>query len=272
MSQVDQYLLGYAQTEQERLQRQAQILAEETHSLLDQLEISPGARAVEIGCGPQGMLDLLSSRVGPSGTVTGVERSEDSVRLAGRFVADHKLSNVEVIHGDGRSTGLPRRTYDVAAARLVLVNVPDPEQIVAEMVALVRPGGVVALYEADWLGAICDPPLAAWDRIVSLLGAYSDQNRVDLFVGRKIPRLLREAGLVDVRVRPVVRLAPKGHVQRMLLPCFIENLRTRLLARQLSSHTELNDLVGQVTRHVEDPHTLVMGGLFFQAWGRRPGE
>jgi ubiquinone/menaquinone biosynthesis C-methylase UbiE len=31
----------------------------------------------------------------------------------------------------------------------VLVNVPEPEEILAEMLRLVRPGGFVALHEAD---------------------------------------------------------------------------------------------------------------------------
>ncbi len=35
--------------------------------------------------------------------------------------------------------------------RLVLVNVPRPELIVLEMVSLVRPGGWIASFEADFL-------------------------------------------------------------------------------------------------------------------------
>ena len=99
------------------------------------------ARVVEIGCGPQGCLDLLAERVGSRGSVVGVERGEDAVDLARRFARERGLANVELSHADARATGLPRGSFDLATARLVLVNVPDPEEIVAEMVALVRPGG-----------------------------------------------------------------------------------------------------------------------------------
>jgi hypothetical protein len=55
----DEYFLGYRSAEQERLQRQAGELAEDSRWLFDQLGSLEGAHAVEIGCGPQGCLDAL---------------------------------------------------------------------------------------------------------------------------------------------------------------------------------------------------------------------
>jgi ubiquinone/menaquinone biosynthesis C-methylase UbiE len=188
---------------------------------------------VEIGCGPHGCLDLLAKRVGPDGTVTGVKRNEELISLARRFIADRGLDNVKVIHGDGRATGLPRHSFDFAVARLVLVNVPQPEQIVAEMIALIRPGGTVALYEADWVGVFCEPSSDAWNRLADLCHEYASINEIDLCVGRRTSRMLREAGLVDVELEPFIRMTPPGHLQRTLLPCFVENLRERLLSFHL---------------------------------------
>jgi ubiquinone/menaquinone biosynthesis C-methylase UbiE len=270
MSQLDQYLPGYRRAEQQRLQRQAETLADEARRLFDWIGVFAGDRVVEVGCGPRGTLDLLSERVGPSGTVTGVERSEGAVRLARQFVAERNLANVEVIHGDGRATGLPRGAFDLTTARLVLVNVPHPEQIVAEMVALVRPGGKVAIYEADWSGAICDPPLPAWNKAIDLLQTYSSMNGIDLFIGRKVLRLLREAGLIDIQVNPLVHNATEDHPQRAILPHFVENLRERLLAQKIIGEDDLNNLVSDLKRHIDDPQTLVIIGHFFQVWGRRP--
>ena len=272
MMQIDQYFLGYRQGEQERLQRQAEMLAGDAQGLFDQIGVFPGAQVVEIGCGPRGCLDLLADRTGPRGSVTGVERNEDAVRLARQFVAERKLVNVDVVHADGRSTGLPKSSYDFATARFVLVNVPHPQQIIAEMVTLVRPGGTVALYEADLLGVFCDPPLPAWNQLIEVLQAYAEMNEIDLFVGRKTPRMLREAGLIDVQTEPIARISPQGHGHRALLLYFAENLRDRLLARNIVARKELDDLVGDVKRHIDDPHTLVLGGLFFHTWGRRPAQ
>ncbi len=272
MAQGDQYFLGYRQAEQKRLQRQAQELADEARWLLDQIGVRAGARVVEIGCGPQGCLDLLSERVGQTGSVVGVERSEEAVNLARRFAADHNLANVQVLNGDARASGLPRSTFDLATARLVLVNVPQPEEVVAEMAALVRPGGVVALHEADWTPHVCDPPLPAWDRLFEILVTYSTMNGIDLFVGRRVPRMLREAGLVDIRVNPLIHVYPPRHGRRAIFLEFVENLRDRLLDQNLIEDGELKELLADLKRHLDDPQTLVVSHMFFQSWGRKPEQ
>jgi len=268
--QVDRYFLGYRREEQEQLQRQEQMLLEEVRWLFDQIGIPEGAAVVEVGCGPRGTLDLLSERVGTGGIVTGVERNEDSVKLARQFLAERDLRNVEVVLGDARATGLPRGVFDVATARQVLVNVPNPEQIVGEMVALVRPGGIVALYEADFVGVVCDPPLPAWNQLTELFSNRSSMNGIDLFVGRKIPRMLREAGLIDIETITLIHVASPGHQHRTLLLDFAENLRERLIEFKLIGEAELNDLVTSLRWHIEDPDTLVLPGIFSQVWGRRP--
>jgi SAM-dependent methyltransferase len=270
MAPSDPYFPGYRQAEQERLQLQAQQLAKEARWLFDQLDLPQGARTLEIGCGPQGCLDLLAERVGPQGAVVGLERSAEAVQLARQFVSERHLDNVEVLHGDARAAGLPRASFDLATARLVLVNVPEPEQIVAEMVALVRPGGMVALHEVDWVSHLCDPPLPALSRLVECLETYARMNGIDLFIGRRVPRLLRAAGLEEVQTRPLVHVYPPGHGRRMLLLQFAENLRERLLVQGVLAEAELDELLGALQQHLEDPDTLVVSHLYFQVWGRKP--
>ena len=272
MPEVDQYFLGYRKAEQERLQRQALELAPESQWLFDQIGVRAGERVVEIGCGPRGCLELLSERVGPTGSVVGVERSEEAVKLAREFVSERKLTNVEVLNGDARATGLPRGTFDLATARLVLVNIPKPEEVVAEMVALVRPGGVAAFHEAHWAGQVCDPPLPAWDSLFEALSTYAVKNGIDLAVGKRVPRMLREAGLVDIQVRPLISVLPPGHSRRDLFPVFVENLRDRLIEQRVIDEGGLDQRLRELRRHVDDPNTLIVSHLFFQVWGRKPDQ
>src|SRR5258706_12097985 len=95
MTGRDEYFLGYREAEQQRLREQARQLGDESAWLFDELALASGASVVELGCGPQGCLDLLARRVGPSGTVIGVERSYDAVQLARAFVSEAGLANVE---------------------------------------------------------------------------------------------------------------------------------------------------------------------------------
>ena len=272
MTEIDQYVLGYRQAEQERLQQQAQQLAHESSWLFDQIGLAGGARVVEIGCGPQGCLDLLSERVGPSGRVVGVERSAEAVALARTLIAQRGFGNVDVVEADARATGLPRASFDLATSRLVLVNVPSPEQIVAEAAALVRPGGWVAFHEADYVSHVCDPPSAAWTRLLELLETYSERNGIDPFIGRKVPRMFREAGLVDVRVNPIIHVYPPGNGRRNVLLDFSENLSERFVAQKLIGERELAGLKTDLSRHLADAGTLVVSHLYLQVWGRKPRD
>lgn len=272
VSEPDPYIWGYRQAEQERLERQADELAHQSAWLFDEIGIQDGWQVVEVGCGPRGCLSLLSERVGASGRVVGVERSHEQVERAQRFVAASRLTNVEVLNADARSTDLPEETFDLATARLVLVNVPKPEQIVAEMVRLVRPGGVVALYEPDSKTHRCDPPHPAQTRLMQVLNTYAEMNGIDRAIGPRVPRLLREAGLVDVRVNPLIHAFPPGHPRRTLFLEFIVNTRDRILAQNLMGEVELDELLATLTRHFEDPGTLVLSPVFIQAWGRVPPQ
>lgn len=271
MSEQGRYFLGYRDAEQVRLQQQAEQLGGESAQLFDEIGVSEGDRVLEIGCGPRGCLDLLSARVGPSGKVVGIEVGEDAAATANAFLTDQGIANVEVLCGDARALALPQASFDLVTSRLVLVNIPEPESVVSTAVALARPGGAVAFHEVDWVAVMCDPPSQAWTSLVNVLNIFSEKNGNDLFIGRKLPRMLREAGLVDIRVRPIFHAHPLGDPRRTLLLTFADNLRERLLSQKLIGEEDLDAMKDAVGHHLDDPGTMVFIGPYIQAWGRKPG-
>jgi ubiquinone/menaquinone biosynthesis C-methylase UbiE len=269
-SQRNEYLLGHSANEEERLRRQPRELAPDSSRLLDQLGIRPGDQAVDIGCGPHGILDLLSERVGQTGKVVGVERNQATVQLAREFIARRQLQNVEVLRADAKATGLPRASFDVVHARLVLVNVPEPERVVQEMIALARPGGIVASHEADWGAGFCDPPSPAWDRLLEVFKAYSRNNGIDPFVGRRAHQLFRTAGLTDIDVTPLLHVYPPNNSRRNILCDLVESVRDQVVEDGLMRQVEFEENLRELKLHLEDPNTLVISNLFFQVWGKKP--
>ena len=129
-----------------------------------------------------------------------------------------------MIQADGRSTGLPAEAFDLVTARLVLVNVPQPHEIVAEAFRLARPGGAVAFHEADAVSRLCDPPLEAWTQLFDAIKSYSRRNGMG--PTRPAPR------------RP--GLDPPGHVRRRILEVFVDNLADRLIADDLITAEDLD--------------------------------
>ena len=95
-------------------------------------------------------------------------------------------------------------------------------------------------------------------------------NGIDPMIGRKLPRLLREAGLTDIRVNPIIHVYPANHGRRNLLLDFSENLSERLVAQKLIGEAALTGLKAELAQRLADPDTLVVSHLYFQAWGRKP--
>src|SRR5579859_387768 len=137
------YPLGGTQTELQRLLAQAEVYEPESNWLLDQIGIQPGWRAVDVGCGPIGILNLLCQRVGPHGLVVGLEREPRFVEMARAEIAKRGLRNVRVVHADALNTGLEKNAYDLVHERLVLINVAARDAFLAEMLSLLRPGGTL---------------------------------------------------------------------------------------------------------------------------------
>jgi ubiquinone/menaquinone biosynthesis C-methylase UbiE len=124
------YALGSDLAERQRLQRQADELRAVSSELLDHTRLGAGGSAIDLGCGPRGILDLLAARVGPTGRVVGLDFDSASLALAQAYALEHNLSNVQVMKGDARNTGLPDSSFDVVHARTLLINVPDPADVV----------------------------------------------------------------------------------------------------------------------------------------------
>ena len=267
------YALGADTDETARLQRQSDELQPEARALLarlGELGLRPGQTALDLGCGPRGILDLLAEAVGPGGRVVGLDADPAHVTAARQFAFSQGLADVEVLAGDARHTGLPAESFDLVHTRTLLVTIPEPAEVVAEMVRLARPGGLVASQEPDADFSICYPPLAEWDRLWSLFQASFPRAGADLRLGRRLTELFREAGLTDVGATVYASCYPAGHSRRTVIPDLVRSLHPVILGLGLAGERELADVDAAVRAHLADPHTLIMPHLLVTAWGRKP--
>jgi SAM-dependent methyltransferase len=266
------YALGSTPAEQQRLIAQSHGLEAHARWLLDRINIKPGSRAVDVGCGPMGIVQLLSERVGPDGAVVGVEREPRFVETARKELSNRGLRNASVAEGDALNTGLEKSSYDLVHERLILMNVPPPSQqaVLAEMLSLLRPGGTIALQEFDSASYVCYPEHPSWN---VLLGIWNDTFHAtggNEFAGRSLARLLRSAGAENVEMKAHVEVAQVGEYRRTHLLSLIESLHDRVLASGRLKKAELRDHVTAVAKHLADPGTTLIDKLIVQAWGQRP--
>lgn len=118
------YSLGHSTEESARLQRQAEEWLPESRALLGGIDLAPGATAIDLGCGPRGVVDLLAEAVGPDGRVVGLDSDPAHVAMTAAFAATRGLIQVEAMTGDAVDTHLPADSFDLVHARALLVNVP----------------------------------------------------------------------------------------------------------------------------------------------------
>ena len=109
-----------------------------------------------------------------------------------------------------------------------------------------------------------------WDRVIGPFRRYAKANGIDLFAGRRLPRLLREAGVIEIQSRLLANAYELGHPAWSILNDFLENLEGRFVETGLADADELEALSSALARHIDDPDTYVISHLFVQAWGRKP--
>jgi ubiquinone/menaquinone biosynthesis C-methylase UbiE len=265
------YPLGSSAGESARLQRQADELAADSAALLDRVGLRPGHSAIDLGCGPRGVLDLLASRVAPGGRVVGLDADPGHTAMAAAFASDQGLDGVEIVTADALRSGLPSGSFDLVHARTLLVNVPWPAEVVAEMVRLAKSGGAVAVAEPDTEHVLCYPPNRAFDRICEIFLVAFSRNGADPLIGRRVPELFRQAGLTEVGVEARVQMYPPGNSRRTVRLDLARSMGPQIVQMGLASPGELADLDAAARPHLEDPRTVVMAGLLFLVWGRKPG-
>jgi ubiquinone/menaquinone biosynthesis C-methylase UbiE len=263
------YVLGGTDIERQRLLAQIEGLEPQARWLLDEIGIEPGSRAIDIGCGPLGIVNLLSERVGPGGTVVGLEREPRFAAMAESEIARRNLQNVEIVQADATATGLPKESFDLAHERLVLVNVPEREAFISEMLSLVRPGGVVALEDIDNVSWLCEPAHPSWDVLYKTFHAAFHAGGGDGFIGRRLVNYLRAAGLENIKFKIHVDIVPRGYRHTHLL-ALIESLHDKIIALGLLTEQELLQHKTTLAQHLQNPETVVMDKLLVQAWGRKP--
>jgi ubiquinone/menaquinone biosynthesis C-methylase UbiE len=267
------YALGQSGGESARLQRQADELAPHSAALLDQVGLARGQHAIDFGCGPRGVIELMCERVMPGGKVVGLDADPTHVAMATELVRSLGLSNdVEIVLADARQTEMTSSSFDVVHSRTLLITLPEPAAVLTEMVRLARPGGWVASLEPDTECFICYPPHPAFDRLCEIFRLAFARNGADPNIGRRLPELYRNAGLIDINVETRATTYPLGHSRRTIRADLVRAMRSQIAEMGLADERELDALDAEVRDYLANPEVLVMPSLNFLVSGRKPKD
>jgi ubiquinone/menaquinone biosynthesis C-methylase UbiE len=267
MSASGRYLLGDSPAETRHLVEQAHAYAKEATELFDLIGVDAGSAAIDVGCGVLGVLHLLAERVGADGRVIGLDRETRMVEYGRQLAEQHGLA-VAFIEGDATATGLADHSFDLVHARTLLLNVQNPEEIIAEMARIAKPGAVVVLQEPDASAWNCDPPHLAFDLLrTAILSAYRRTGK-DFNIGRRIGRMLGDQGLQNVQVRATAKVTRAGEYYQTFLLTIATLVREVIVQTAELTADEFDSYAAALRTHLDAPDTITCQPIMWQAWGR----
>jgi ubiquinone/menaquinone biosynthesis C-methylase UbiE len=221
------------------------------------LEVGQGQHLLDVGCGLGDDVRNLAHLVGPSGLVVGLDNSERLLEAA-RSRSEGAAYPGTFVQADMHAMPFADASFDGCRAEQVLVHSPEPSQVVAEMLGVVRPGGRLVVTEPDLDTLVFHG--SAQSVVRKLTQWHSDGVRNGT-IGRWLPELFRRCGLEDVQVVPTV-------AQTSQLSAYPRTLALRALEAGVLTAEEAQEVVSDWQRRAEQQEYLEFG-VFFTVAGRR---
>lgn len=138
---------------------------------------------LDVGCGP-GTITLDFAKRLPKGSVVGIDVSDEIITKAQAEAKVYQLGNCTFTSGDTYRLDFEDNSFDIVHAHQLLQHLTDPVAAIKEMRRVVRPGGIVAIRDADYGGMIwapMDPKLTEW---MDLYQQMTEKNNVVANAGR----------------------------------------------------------------------------------------
>jgi ubiquinone/menaquinone biosynthesis C-methylase UbiE len=177
------------------------------------LNLSRGARVLDVACGTGASTLPAAEAVGSDGYVVAVDLAENMLQLGRAKASARGLSNVEFRLGDMTALGYPDRHFDAVVCVFGIFFAPDMQALVAELWRMVKPSGTLAI--TTWGERIFEPMYSRWNEAVraerpDLYAAFNPWDRIT--DPAAVAQLFKEAG-----VSPVDVVAESGE-QRLSIP------------------------------------------------------
>lgn len=179
-----------------RLECRAQdaVFARLFDNYVTRLAIPPSSRVLEIGCGTGAVLRSLARRIDFAGTALGVDHCSHFIDAANRLAQGEDVSSrVTFQVGDAHGLDFPAATFDIVIAHTLISHVTAPLTVLGEMARVLRPGGIVAIFDGDYASLTYAFPDHGFGQHMDVALANATFNNPRIM--RDLPRLLPEFGL-----------------------------------------------------------------------------
>ncbi len=115
--------------------------------LIEHLNLAPGMRVLDAGCGPGRLTIPLAKAVGPGGEVVALDSQRGMLQKLAKRLEAEGIANVRPLQAGLGEGALQEGGFDRAVLAMVLGEVRDRGAAVRELYAALKPGGVLSVTE-----------------------------------------------------------------------------------------------------------------------------
>lgn len=165
--------------------------------LVAHMNLSLGARVLDVATGRGAVLFAAAEQVGSAGFVVGIDLAEQMVQETAADLRERQMTNATVQQMDAEHLAFPSASFDAVLCSHALPLFPQVERAIAEFHRVLHPGGKVGIcmpYGGD----------ERWLWYTQLIFAYSHTYHLStewvprILDSSEVTRLLRESGFVEI--------------------------------------------------------------------------
>ncbi len=159
--------------------------------------LQPGMQVLDIGCGPGSITLGIAARLG-AGRVTGVDLSEEQMRMATENARTSGVSNVRFQPASAYHLPFDGGQFDAVFSHALIEHLNEPVRALREFLRVLKPSGVMGVATPDWSGFLYGPSNPALRAAVKAYEGLQVANGGDVNVGHKLSQYAVEAGFEKV--------------------------------------------------------------------------
>ena len=169
------------------------------------LNIKPGQKIVDVGCGPGDFTRQLARLSKQKATILGIDSNEKSIRAATTDTKKARLSQcVSYELGDVYKIPLEDGYADLTCCRTLLMHLTEPLKAVKEMARVTRTGGSVVALEGGKMGAFYDSNDEEYSMLAerayeAWINGIRKLEGKEFKIGEKLPGIFQKAGLSGIK-------------------------------------------------------------------------
>lgn len=190
-----------------RLQTQAEEFSGFVNAALQKIGLAPGMSAADIGCGTGDVSFAMSAKVGPKGSIVGLDANATAIKFCNSAAASRGVKNIRFMVGDAQKMDLESNRFEAVFSRFLFQHLKDPGISLKEMIRIAKPKGIIMIEDCDLQCWAVEPE----DRHVRQLWTWYEsivrQKGSDPNIGKKIYGMLVRAGLepqLEIYSLPIV--------------------------------------------------------------------